>query len=79
MQPSDLSTKQLAKHLAVSEWLLKKWRREGTGPNWYRVPDTNLIRYKASDLASWKAAGAPIKDKNKSVKTPNNSTKESGL
>lgn len=72
----DFSTKQLAKHLGVSEWLLKKWRRVGEGPKWYRVPGTHLVRYEASAVDRWKSLDVRVKRQKKAIKIDTTETIE---
>ena len=49
--PLLLSPKDAAKHLALSEKALEKWRCQGTGPRFLKLG--NRIRYKLDDLIEW--------------------------
>ena len=46
-----MTTREVAERLQVSESTIKKWRRERTGPIWFRLG--KLIRYYSEDVDAW--------------------------
>ncbi|PZO88668.1 MAG: hypothetical protein DI626_01275 [Micavibrio aeruginosavorus] len=51
-----VTPKMLAAFLKVSEKTLDRWRREGKGPNFYKISN-NRIRYYMPDVDTWLAQG----------------------
>ncbi len=51
--PQMLNEKQAARALAVSVAALRRWRREGRGPQFTRLE--RCVRYKLSAIESWLA------------------------
>lgn len=49
---SFINDRAAAKHLGVSSGYLRKLRRLGKGPKFYRVGG-RLVRYRVSDLSAW--------------------------
>lgn len=47
-----LSQSQTATKLGVTNATLLNWRRNGTGPRWYKFND-HLVRYNVEDLNDW--------------------------
>ena len=51
--PDELFTpRELARILNLTESTLYLWRRDGKGPNWFRLP-TGRVRYKPEDVEAW--------------------------
>jgi predicted DNA-binding transcriptional regulator AlpA len=46
-----ISESELARRTAVSTAVLRKWRREGTGPRFLRLG--RCVRYLISDVDTW--------------------------
>jgi hypothetical protein len=53
-----LTTEQLARRLGLSTDALERWRIEGKGPTFRKMPgrgDRTPVRYKLSDVEAWEA------------------------
>lgn len=53
-----LTTEQLARRLGVSTDAVNRWRTEGGGPKFRKMPgrgDRTPVRYKLSDVEAWEA------------------------
>ncbi|WP_017584299.1 helix-turn-helix transcriptional regulator [Nocardiopsis valliformis] len=50
--PAWLTEPEAAHHLRVSPDTLRRWRREGTGPDWHRAGG-RLIRYRLTEVDAW--------------------------
>lgn len=55
---APLTTKGLAQLLNISVWIVKRWRREGLGPRFFRLPGSKLVRYDPADVEGWLATKA---------------------
>lgn len=54
VNPSYMTTRELAAFLGLSAGTLCTWRYQGKGPNYYKVG--NAVRYKIDDVEAWKNA-----------------------
>ena len=50
-----LNSEQAAELLGVSDYTIRKWRREGTGPAWFRigVGPSSDVRYRRAAIYEW--------------------------
>lgn len=54
VNPSYMTTRELAAFLGLSAGTLCVWRSQGKGPSYYKVG--NAVRYKIDDVDAWKNA-----------------------
>lgn len=54
--PAVMSPKQLGELLDVSPRTLERWRDAKTGPSYYTLPGSSLIRYGRADVVAWLTA-----------------------
>jgi hypothetical protein len=54
--PAVLSPKQLGELLDVSPRTLERWRIAKTGPAYFTLPGSSLIRYGRADVVAWLTA-----------------------
>lgn len=54
MNPSYMTTREVAAFLGLSAGTLCVWRCQGKGPSYYKVG--NAVRYKIDDIEAWKNA-----------------------
>ena len=47
-----MNTVQAAEYLSVSEATMKRWRSNGTGPEYIRLGE-RIIKYRQTDLDRW--------------------------
>lgn len=47
-----LSPAELAAELDVTTETLRRWRKAGTGPAWFRLGD-RFVRYQRDDIRTW--------------------------
>lgn len=52
VNPSYMTTREVAAFLGLSAGTLCTWRYQGKGPNYYKVGST--VRYEMDDLEAWK-------------------------
>ncbi len=56
-----LSSVEAARHLGVSVATLGRWRTEGTGPRYLRIPmGRSRVRYHVEDLDRWVREGSEV-------------------
>lgn len=48
-----LTTNDVADLLRVAPSTVKRWRNDGTGPRWTRLPGARRVLYKRSDVEKW--------------------------
>ncbi|QYF98941.1 helix-turn-helix domain-containing protein [Microbacterium sp. PAMC21962] len=51
--PVIMSPRALAEILDISTKSLERYRADGTGPRWIKLPGSSLIRYTRRDVAAW--------------------------
>ena len=54
VNPSYMTTREVAAFLGLSAGTLCVWRCQGKGPSYYKVGST--VRYEMDDLEAWKNA-----------------------
>lgn len=54
--PAVMSPKQLGELLDVSPRTLERWRITKTGPSYFTLPASSLIRYSRADVLAWLTA-----------------------
>lgn len=52
VNPSYMTTREVAAFLGLSAGTPCTWRYQGKGPNYYKVG--NAVRYKIDDVEAWK-------------------------
>lgn len=51
--PVIMSPRALAEILEISTKSLERYRADGTGPRWIKLPGSSLIRYTRRDVSAW--------------------------
>ncbi|HWU28931.1 MAG TPA: hypothetical protein VN041_07535 [Microbacterium sp.] len=51
--PVVMSPSLLADVLQVTTRTLERWRVDETGPKWFKIPGSSLIRYARVDFIDW--------------------------
>jgi len=57
MKYTYLTTKQTSEMLSVSPWTLRRWVREGKGPECSRLPGKRDYRFFKEDVIRWMEKG----------------------
>lgn len=52
VNPSYMTTREVAAFLGFTAGTLRVWRSQGKGPSYYKVGST--VRYEMDDLEAWK-------------------------
>ncbi|WP_209443492.1 helix-turn-helix transcriptional regulator [Falsiroseomonas frigidaquae] len=53
---NHLTSAQLAQREGVDIRTVQRWRQDGSGPSYLRMPGGRLVVYRESDVVEWEAA-----------------------